>query len=160
VSQQAAFRDRAAAQLADGLDRLAQKVAPYGELQSKLPPETWAAREIEDLLSDDRELAGKTARTVLSLVALPADQQLVDELGIPPEGWWTSPLGMVCSIALSMDRKDQSVTVAQAQTVLGISRARVYQLLDAGKLERLDKGISFASVMRRLRAMWRDREGE
>jgi hypothetical protein len=56
----------------------------------------------------------------------------------------------------AVDRPQDVVSVADATRMLGVGRARVYQLLDAGVLESLDTQplqITLASVQRRLQGV-------
>lgn len=67
-----------------------------------------------------------------------------------PAGWWAGPVGRICAASLAGVTTDQ-VTARQAQAMLGLSKPRIYQLLDAGQLERHpDGGVTLQSVYQRL----------
>jgi len=61
---------------------------------------------------------------------------------------WSTPLGRAC--ALTFEHTEVGATAAAK--ILGVSRARVYQLLDTGKLDRRGDGITRASIARRIAA--------
>lgn len=124
----AARLDRAAAALAAliGLDI-------YDGLRPRIP--IAAAALASQLVDDDRRLAAQTAIDLQGLVDLddPADV--------------ASPVG----IAVALTWAGDEVGVTDTARLLGVSRGRVYQLLDAGRLDRgADGGVTRASVARRL----------
>lgn len=94
------------------------------------------------LTGDDLALAAETCLDVLGALFAPGD---------PPDEWWRTPLGRAC--ARTYGYADESVTQATAARLLGVGRARVGQLLGAGKLDRTpDGGVLRGSVMRRIAA--------
>lgn len=87
-----------------------------------------------------------TAETVIDLMAvLWPDSD-------PPSGWWQTPLGRAVAMSGGIDGS-AAVTVTVASAMLGVTKGRVTQLADAGKLDRHpDGGITRLSVAQRLRA--------
>lgn len=68
----------------------------------------------------------------------------------PPAEWWRSPLGRRVAASIGAD-DSEAVTASVAAAILGTSRQRVHQLLEANKLDRHpDGGVVRASVMQRL----------
>lgn len=107
-------------------------------------PVSFAAEVIAELGSDDDSLAAEAALTVSEWEPW-TDHGRAD---IPAE-WWATPLGRLTLLASAQTSGE--VTISEACAMLRVSRARIYQLLDAGKLERgPDGGISRGSVMLRL----------
>ena len=70
----------------------------------------------------------------------------------PPPEWWRTPLGRL--VAGSIGRDDaEAVTPSVAAAMLGVSRGRVYQLIEAGKLDRHpDGGVLRSDILQRLAA--------
>ena len=91
----------------------------------------------EHLLSADRALAAQTVTDMAGVLPEPT-----------PE-WWRSPLGRV--VGRTYDA-EQAVTPTAASKILGVSRVRVHQLIDTGKLHSVPGGVSLASVLDRLAA--------
>lgn len=97
-------------------------------------------------LRSDEMSDGIAAETVIDLMCAIWPQ--VD----PDPEWWRTPLGQACAASLGSDEA-QAVSASVAASMLQITRARVYQLIDAGKLDRHpDGGVVRASVTRRLSA--------
>lgn len=69
-----------------------------------------------------------------------------------PASWWASPVGRICAASLAgITPSSDRATAAQTADMLGVGLARVYQLRDAGKLDRHpDGGVTLASVYQRL----------
>lgn len=70
----------------------------------------------------------------------------------PTTEWWRSPLGRVTAASTSIDpgARAEALSPTIAGEMLGISRQRVQQLVDTGKLERHpDGGVTRASVLAR-----------
>lgn len=80
-----------------------------------------------------------------------AAQTVTDMAGVLPEqpepAWWRTPLGQI--VGRTYD-PEESVTIIRAATLLGVSRARIYQLIDAGGLRRVPGGVALSSVLDRL----------
>lgn len=75
---------------------------------------------------------------------------LVWPTGLPAgaDPWWRTPLGALAFRALV--RSDAAMSGGEAAGLLGVSRARVWQLVAAGKLERHPSGgVTRASVAAR-----------
>lgn len=107
-------------------------------------PESFAAEVVAELDSDDDRIAAEAALTVSEWEPW-IDHGRADI----PAAWWVTPLGRLTLLASSQTSGE--VTIPQAYAMLRVSRARIYQLLDAGKLVRgPGGGISRRSVMRRL----------
>jgi hypothetical protein len=136
----------AANQIADEIE--ARHIWP---LESNLgPDEVWnyirqraaatAQMMAAQLVSGDDKLAAQTAIDLASLI-------LPDDI---PDDFWATPLGRL--IAKSVGHpSEEGVPYSVAAAMLGVSKTRVQQLVDAGKLERHPGGgITSASV--RLRA--------
>lgn len=73
----------------------------------------------------------------------------------PDEAFWESETGQTCARAIGHHRK--VCTITQASYVLNVSRQRVVQLVDAGRLVRTDSGIDSASLLAELRRRGRRR---
>jgi len=125
----------------------------YGVAEAAREPVGIAAVTVADLVSEDVRLAAGSAQTVGGAVL---GTQFDPEVAWPnpPDEWWATPLGRLTGVALGRDPEDAdaTVSVAAARALLGVSRARVYQLLAEGKLERGPDGrILRASVGAHLR---------
>ena len=91
------------------------------------------------LASGDDKLAAQTA---IDLAALLPD--------VIPDDFWPTPLGRLIAASVGWPGTEH-VSYSNAAAMLGVSKTRVQQLLEAGKLERHpDGGITSVSV--RLRA--------
>lgn len=89
-----------------------------------------------------------TAELVRSLASL----EWGDE-SPPTTEWWRTPLGRAAARSLSIDPgiAAESVSAIIAGEMLDISRQRVMQLIEAGKLERHPEGgVTRSSVLARL----------
>lgn len=99
-------------------------------------------READDAIgvsSDD--IAAETAQDIMCGLWPQAD---------PPPEWWQTPLGRAVARSYGIGGSE-AVSAAVAGSMLGVTRARVYQLLDDGKLDRHpDGGVVRASVARRV----------
>lgn len=100
-----------------------------------------AGRVAPSLCSDDEH---EVADAVIDLASALDIGEHTD-----PE-WWATPVGQICAASLAGVTTDQ-VAAIQAARMLGIGKARVYQLIDAGRLERHpDGGVTLASVYQRM----------
>jgi len=76
----------------------------------------------------------------------------------PPNQWWATRVGRLVSRSMFGLDGSEAVAIGEAATRLGVSRARAYQLVDAGKLQRHpDGGVTQLSVAARSRALERQR---
>lgn len=66
--------------------------------------------------------------------------------GIPAPIWWATPLGRACAPVLAA----KIVSVAEASEIMGLSRNRVYQLINAGYLVVKAKGVTMESIVARI----------
>jgi hypothetical protein len=95
----------------------------------------------EDLGIDPDSIAAETAQDVMCGLWPNND---------PPAEWWHTPVGRAVARSYGIEGSE-AVSAAVAAAMLGTSRAWVYRLLDAGKLDRHpDGGVVRASVMMRL----------
>jgi hypothetical protein len=143
-------REDVARQIADELHQVAWPLAPLigtdlaNEIMTRVPV---AARRLADQLLDDREVDSDSvaAETTIDLMCA-----LWPRGSEPPPEWWRTPLGR--AIARSVGTDDaEAVSASVAAAMLGVTRSRVYALLDESKLDRHpDGGVVRASVMQRL----------
>jgi hypothetical protein len=153
-------RDDVARQIADELHQVIWPLVPLigidlaDEIMVRLPR---VAPRLADQLLDDREqpergqldvdpdaIAAETAIDVMCAL-WPRDSQ-------PPHDWWRTPLGRVLARSAGMNDAE-AVSASVAAAMLGVTRGRVYALLNEGKLDRHpDGGVVRASVMQRLSA--------
>jgi hypothetical protein len=138
---------------ADAADQIADEIEArhIWPLESALGPgEEWnlirqraratARMMAAQLASGDDRLAAQTAIDLASLI-------LPDEI---PDDFWPTPLGRLIAKSVGHPAADE-VSYSVAAAMLGVSKTRVQQLLETGKLERHpDGGVTSASV--RLRA--------
>ncbi|HTJ66188.1 MAG TPA: hypothetical protein VL551_01540 [Actinospica sp.] len=136
----------AAAQIAEEID--AQHIWP---LESNLGPgeefgilrqraAATARMMAAQLASGDDKLAAQTAIDLASLI-------LPDDI---PDDFWATPLGRLIAKSAGHPSSDE-VPYSVAAAMLGVSKTRVQQLVEAGKLER-HPGGGITSVSVRLRA--------
>ena len=93
------------------------------------------------LASGDDKLAGQTAIDLAALI-------LPDDI---PDDFWPTPLGRLIAKSVGHPGAEE-VSYSVAAAMLGVSKTRVQQLAEGGKLERHpDGGITSVSVMLRLR---------
>ena len=91
---------------------------------------------------DEDRLAGAQAQDVMMALWPHED---------PPPEWWSTPVGRAVAASYGLPGAE-AVSASVAAAMLGVSRGRVYQLLDAGKLDRHpDGGVTATSVAQRLR---------
>ncbi len=102
-----------------------------------------ASRCLSDRLSSaDQAVAAETARELCG-VLWPPD-------GEPPAEWWHTPLGRACAAGLAI-AETRSVAPHLAAVMLGINRARVYQLVNDGVLQRHPDGrLDRRAVLKRV----------
>ncbi|MEV6595376.1 hypothetical protein AB0M36_00775 [Actinoplanes sp. NPDC051346] len=94
--------------------------------------------------ADDRIAAGAVIRLVATLY--PGDRAFD-----PPVDWWRTPLGRVTALRVGHPSAE-SVSLATAGAMLGITRQGVHDLVRRGKLPRHpDGGVPSAAVRDRLR---------
>jgi len=130
--------------LVDPLEILLESVAELAAVRERVlvQAEVWAAR----LLGTDEVTARYTAIRLVSTL-YPGDGGFA-----PPAGWWQTPLGRVLALRVGHPVAE-SVSYAVAGEMLGITRQGVHDLITRGKLDRHpDKGVSTASVQRRIRS--------
>jgi hypothetical protein len=87
------------------------------------------------------EVRGTAAQTAIDLAQL-----LPDEI---PAEWWATPLGQAIA---RTNEAPQTVTVAEAARILGVSRGRAYALAYDGKITPAPGGVTLTSVLERLAA--------
>lgn len=115
----------------------------HERIRSRVP--ALAAQLLDDRPEVDHDLSGDVvgvdAVVDLMCALYPED---------PPPEWWRTPLGR--RVAASIGTSDaEVVTGSVAAAILGLSRQRVHQLLEAGKLDRHpDGGVVRTSVLQRL----------
>lgn len=138
-------RDRATQQLAEALDHWIGRLQAYGIVgETRLAPRSWASHVIAELESADEQLAAEAALTVAECEPW-TDHGRADV----PAVWWGTPLGRLVVRA----QTSGEMSVPGAQAALGVSRARVYQLLGEGALRRgRAGGITRRSVAQRIAA--------
>jgi hypothetical protein len=150
-------RDDVASQIADELHEVAWPLAPLigidlaNEIMTRVPV---VARRLADQLLDDREVDGTGLEVDADSVAAETTIDLMCALwprgSQPPPEWWRTPVGRAIARSAGMDDAE-AVSASVAAAMLGVSRGRVYALLDEGKLDRHpDGGVVRASVMQRL----------
>lgn len=83
----------------------------------------WAGQ----LTSGDDRLAAETV------------QDLMGVLGPRPDSWWTTPLGQAVARSTGSPLSEL-VSYSVAGAMLGVSRARIQQLVEAGRLDTGDGG--------------------
>ncbi len=99
------------------------------------------AHQLTSAENEDR-LAAETAQDVMMALWPHED---------PPPEWWSTPVGRAVAASYGLPGAE-AVSASVAAAMLGVSRGRVYQLLDGGKLERHpDGGVTATSVAQRLR---------
>lgn len=140
--------DPAARQLADIVSYWIGRAAMYQLADGPLRDiDRWAAQVVADLTSGDDLVRAEAAQT--------AAEWSSATMSIP-DGWWATPLGrLVLASRQSSDLDsddDAVVSVEEACDILGVTRSRIYALLDEGKLRRgPGRGeVLRASVGRRL----------
>jgi hypothetical protein len=150
-------RDDVARQIADELHQVAWPLAPLigvdlaNEILTRVRT---MARRLADQLLDDREQDGAGLEVDADAVAAETTIDLMCALwprgSEPPPEWWRTPLGR--AIARSAGTEDaEAVSASVAAAMLGVSRGRVYALLNEGKLDRHpDGGVVRTSVMQRI----------
>jgi hypothetical protein len=150
-------RDDVARQIADELHQVAWPLGPLigvdlaDEIMTRVP---LVARRLADQLLDDRQHGGAGLEVDADAIAAETTIDLMCALwprgSEPPPEWWRTPLGR--AIARSAGTEDaEAVSASVAAAMLGVSRGRVYALLNEGKLDRHpDGGVVRASVMQRL----------
>jgi hypothetical protein len=143
-------RDDVARQIADELHEVAWPLAPLigvdlaNQIMTRVPV---VARRLADQLLDDQEEDSDSvaAETTIDLMCAlwPRGSQ-------PPPEWWRTPVGRAIARSVGMDDAE-AVSASVAAAMLGVSRGRVYALLNEGKLDHHpDGGVVRASVMQRL----------
>jgi hypothetical protein len=129
--------EEAAAQLAAAIRWPVERRAMYALVDLdpwRRDPEVFARQTVAELTSDDPRAAAEAARTVLELVVGADEHGGPDG---PSEGWWTTPLGRLAARTWSAQDDAAGVMgVQDAADMLGLSRWRIYQLVDEGRLER------------------------
>jgi hypothetical protein len=97
-----------------------------------------------DLAGSD-EAAAEAAAFVVPAVLFPGGAEI-------PVTWWTTPLGRLVAWAVGHP-SEAAVSYSVAGAMLGISKVRVQQLADTGKLQRHPGGgVTSASVRKRMHA--------
>jgi hypothetical protein len=150
-------RDDVARQIAEELHEVAWPLAPLigidlaNEIMTRVPT---VAHRLADQLLDDRERGGAGVEVHSDSVAAETTIDLMCALwprgSQPPPEWWRTPVGRAIARSAGMDDAE-AVSASVAAAMLGVSRGRVYALLDEGKLDRHpDGGVVRASVMQRL----------
>ena len=121
---------------------LAERVAPFDQLAHASGTGHPFADVLAHLPTADlvAELTPQTASAILGAVWP----------GGAPADWWRTPLGRIVADQLSADSPAETITVAEAARMLGISHSRVVQLAETGHLHRSTEGIRLADVYRRL----------
>lgn len=108
-------------------------------------------------ISDGLEVSASIAAAAMSRGLADRDgHTLADRIfaalwpeGVTPEGWWETPLGVVIG-ERARSLAHYRVSVPDACRILGVSRARLYQLVDADVLVRHPVGgIALGSVLDR-----------
>ena len=101
-----------------------------------------AAALATTLTGADRAGAATTASAIMG-VLFPGGLE-------PPHGWWRTPLGRACAVHCA-DHHPRRIQANVAAEILGVGPSRIYQLVDAGKLEKHpDGGVTRSSVMQRV----------
>ncbi|WP_163510311.1 hypothetical protein [Fodinicola acaciae] len=129
--------------LVDPLGILLQSEAAVAGVRRQLrsDAEMWAAQ----LLGDDQEQAKRLAIRLLAAL-YPSDEPFQ-----PPDQWWRTPLGRVVARTVGHPAAE-SLSLAVAGAMLGISRQGVHDLVRRHKLDRHpDGGVTSESVRQRLR---------
>jgi hypothetical protein len=137
--------DELAAQIRDGLGAVVDPLGPLlgldlaDVLRDRVSSR--AAGLAEQLVSRDHHVISETVIKLMNALW---------PIGDPPANWWRTPLGR--AVAGSIRPEDiEAVAPSVAAAMLGVSRGRVYQLLEQGKLDRHPHGgVVRASVLQRL----------
>lgn len=127
-------------QLADAVEHWVGLTETHGLARRTRDPLDYARAVIDRLSSDDPSAA------VLSVYDWEpwVDGDLAD---IPP-AWWATALGRLTLLA----QPSGELSIPATRAALGLSRARVYELLAAGQLQRGPAGgITRRSIVQRLR---------
>lgn len=137
--------DAAAHQAAEEVGRAAWRLAPFlgpeAGMEAQRTAATAAKRHVGLLTGPDEDLAGEAALDILAVIW--GDGQ-------PTLDWWDTPLGRCVASVGALEGSD-AVPATVAAAMLGISKGRVTQLCDAGKLDRHpDGGITRMSIAHRL----------
>jgi hypothetical protein len=123
------------------------------EMATDAPRLRLAARRLAAQLLDDRRDGGDPFGIDPDSIAAETAQDVMCGLwpvGDPPAEWWHTPVGRAVARSYGIEGSE-GVSASVAAAMLGTSRAWVYRLLDAGKLDRHpDGGVVRASVMMRL----------
>ena len=130
-------RDPLVEQIADLLDRVADIAGLLGlDLTEQAAARVQGRADLyaAQLIGADSHVAADTA---IDLAQLLPDS-------IPAE-FWSTPLG--AAMAATYQVAPTTVTVSEAAKILGVGRARAYQLAAAGKLARTEGGVTLASVL-------------
>lgn len=138
-----AVTDQLTEELAARLATVLRLAGPDGIIEADQRASVIAQHVALALCSADERERAETVIDLASALDIGADTD--------PE-WWGTPVGRICAGSLAGVTPDaDQVTAAQAADMLGVGRARVYQLLDGGKLDRHpDGGVTRASVYQRL----------
>jgi hypothetical protein len=143
----------AVSQLTDGLQRAYMRMIPHiGTPPWALGSPEAAARDlVEDLVGADPGLRLEAGQAILAAVAVPADPQAA---GQTAAAWWATPLGRLVALADQAVDEAATVSITDARELLGVTRSRIYQLIDAGHLAAgSTRGtVLLHSVLRRMRA--------
>lgn len=135
-------RERATAQLAEAVEYWLGRLALYGLAEPTRDVPAYVQGVIADLCSEDEGIAAEAALTVADWEPW-VDHRVMDV----PAVWWGTDLG---GLVLSAQTSGE-MSVPDAMAALGISRTRVYQLLEEGPLTRGRMGgVTRRSVARRL----------
>lgn len=135
-------RDRAGRQLAEAIEHWIGLLEAYGLARRDRDPLRYARAVIAELDSDDPRIAAEAALSVAEWEPW-VDHSVTD---VAPS-WWASDLG---GLVLSAQTSGE-MSVPEAMAALGLSRARVYQFLEDGRLRRGPSGgITRRSVARLL----------
>lgn len=137
-------------QLARAVQHPLDRAVMYGLIDHegwRRPPRAFAERVVFELASDEEHLAAEAALTVMEWIC-PGDHLQVTT------DWWATPLGRLTwrasPQALYDPPRPGTVDVYTAMALLGLSRPRIYQLLDEGRLTRAGRGLIDQQSLERL----------